>query len=253
LGFHSNDARNALLASANPQQAAHLESPLTRALGYELGGRTRQFDRLDMAAAIWLLDLDSELVFSGDAGNQETGAGGSFEPAGATHRWGIDFETRYRVTDWLFLDYDLGYADPRFRDTGEAIPLAPTLLMNGGITTRLANGFEAGLRVRYLGNRPANEDRTLTAQGYTLVDLLTRYRWRNVEASLAFLNLTNADWREAQFSDTSCLIGELQNGAVACSTQPGQQASHAADQPPQDIHFTPGNPFNVRGGIAVYF
>ena len=99
----------------------------------------------------------SELVFSGDAGNQETGAGGTFEPAGATRRWGIDFETRYQFTNWLFVDYDLSYADPRFR-TGEvpggAIPLAPTLLMNGGLTTEFANGFSAAFRVRYPRRSP---------------------------------------------------------------------------------------------------
>ncbi|MDZ7378320.1 MAG: TonB-dependent receptor [candidate division KSB1 bacterium] len=254
-GFHSNDARNAILAKNYPSLAGPLRSPLTRSLGYEVGTRTRQFDCVDLAAALWLLDLDSELVFSGDAGNQQTGAGGTFEPAGKTRRWGIDFEARYEATQWLLLDYDLAYADPRFRKTGEAIPLAPTLLMNGGITVRPRDDFEAALRVRYLGDRPAIEDRSLTARGYTLVDLLARYRWRNVEASLALLNLLDRDWREAQFSDTSCLLEELQDPArhpgTPCSIRPGLQGTH--EDPAPDIHFTPGNPFWARGGIAVYF
>ncbi|MCX8073118.1 MAG: TonB-dependent receptor [Candidatus Binatia bacterium] len=255
MGFHSNDARNALLAKNYPMLAGPLQSPLTRSLGYEVGARTRQFDRIDLAAALWLLDLDSELVFSGDAGNQQIGAGGTFEPAGKTRRWGVDFETRYQAMDWLFVDYDLAYADPRFRDTGEAVPLAPTLLMNGGITLNPLAGFETALRVRYLGDRPAIEDRSLTARGYTLLDLLARYRWKNVEASLALLNLLDRDWREAQFSDTSCLLGELQDPArhpgTPCSIRPGLQGTH--EDPPPDIHFTPGNPFWARGGLTVYF
>ncbi len=254
-GFHSNDARNALLAKAYPQLAGDLKSPLTRSLGYELGARTRQFERIDLAAALWLLDLDSELVFSGDAGNQQIGAGGTFEPAGSTRRWGVDFEARYQATSWLFVDYDLSYADPRFRASGEAVPLAPTLLMNGGITVYPFVGLETALRARYLGDRPAIEDRSLTARGYTLVDLLARYRWKNVEASLALLNLLDRDWREAQFSDNSCLLGELQDPVrhpgTPCSVRPGLQGSH--EDPPPDIHFTPGNPFSVRGGITLYF
>jgi outer membrane receptor protein involved in Fe transport len=249
-GFHSNDARNALLAKANPAQAGSASSLLTRAIGYEAGARTHQFDRLDVAAALWLLDLDSELVFNGDAGNQEIGAGGSFQPAGPTRRWGVDFQTRYQCTDWLFADYDLSWADPRFKNDA-AIPLAPTLLMNGGVTAEFGNGFSAAMRMRFLGDRPAIEDRSLTARGYALFDLLGRYRWRNLEASLAFLNLTNTDWREAQFTDTSCLYSEAVRGTPGCSPMPGKQGTHP--DPPADIHFTPGNPFNVRGGVTLYF
>src|SRR5262249_33934640 len=125
-GFHSNDAR-AVVPNMPVGGTTSLPntSPLAQGYGYELGARTRQFDRVDAAAALWLIDLDSELVFSGD--------NGTFEASGATRRWGIDFETRYQFTDWLFADYDLTYADPRFKN-GDAIPLAPTLIMNGGLT-----------------------------------------------------------------------------------------------------------------------
>jgi outer membrane receptor protein involved in Fe transport len=251
-GFHSNDARDALTAKMNPTAAGNNNSLLTPALGYELGARTHQFDRLDVAAALWLLDLESELVFSGDAGAQETGANGSsFQPAGPTRRWGVDFEARYQLTDWLFADYDLSWSDPRFLN-GDAIPLAPTLLMNGGLTADFRNGFSAAFRMRYLGDRPAIEDRSLTARGYALFDLLGKYRWRNIEASLAFLNLTNTDWREAQFNDNSCTYAEVASGAPGCGAKPGKQNMHPVDAN-TDIHFTPGNPFNVRGGLTVYF
>jgi len=257
-GFHSNDARNVLLAKANPQAAGNTAAAIARSTAYEIGARTRQFDdRLDAAAALWLMDLSSELVFSGDAGNQETGAGGTFQPAGATRRWGIDFETRYRFTYWLYFDYDISYADPRFR-TGEvpggAVPLAPTLLMNSGLTTEFPNGFSAAFRFRFLGDRWANEERTIPARGYALFDLLGRYRWRNLEAQLSFLNLTNTDWREAQFDDQSCIRSEVGTPNSPCSlATPGQQGSADSNAGVEGIHFTPGNPFWVRGGIAVYF
>jgi outer membrane receptor protein involved in Fe transport len=238
-GFHSNDARSVIRTGADG---------LVRALGYELGVRTRQLDRLDAAAAIWLLDSDGELVFSGDGGDVDAEVdpvSGSFIPGPASRRWGIDFETRYRFTDWLFADYDLSYADPRFRPSGGAVPLAPTLLMNGGLTLQLDNGFSAALRLRYVGDRPANEDRSLTARGYTLLDLLAAYRWRNVEATIAFLNVTATDWREAQFADSTCVLGE-EGIDPRCPPQGNGEGV-------EDIHFTPGNPFGVRGGLTVYF
>ena len=248
-GFHSNDARNAL-TSVNAKF-----DPLTKAFAYELGARTRQFDRLDLAASLWLLDLDSELVFSGDGGSQEGGS--TFTPNPATRRWGVDFESRYQITRWLFADYDLSWSDPRYLETkggvkkGDAVALAPTLLMNGGLTAEFDNGFSVGLRSRFLDDRPANEDRSLTARGYVLLDLLAKYRWRNVELSLGLLNLTNTDWREAQFTDNSCTRGEVGKKA-ACLGRPDKQTSHPTD-PNDDIHFTPGNPFTVRGGIKIYF
>ncbi len=254
-GFHSNDARNALTSLQTGDS-----SLLVKSLGYELGARTRQLDKLDLAAALWLLDLDSELVFSGDAGNQETGSsGGNLVPSPSTRRWGVDFETRYDVTHWLTADYDLGWADPRYTGTaadgsikkGDAVALAPTLLMNGGLTARFGNGFSIALRSRYLDDRPAIPDRSIPARGYFLMDLLASYRWRNVEASIDFLNLTNTDWREAQFVDNTCLHRELGN-AQGCDRRPGQQTSHLVE-PRNDIHFTPGNPFGVRAGIKIYF
>jgi outer membrane receptor protein involved in Fe transport len=255
-GFHSNDARAVVLGKNFDPGTTGGVSPsavggLAKSLGYELGARTRQLDdKLDIAAALWLIDLDSELVFSGDAGSDEASP--------QTRRWGIDFETRYQILRWLSVDYDLSYADPRFRGAGaiaeaggSAIPLAPTLYMNGGITAELPYGFSVGLRGRYLDDRPANEDRTLVARGFFLLDLVGRYRWRNVELSLQMLNLTNTDWREAQFADNSCVRSEQQgvNPGRPCFNKPGRNAV----EPPADIHFTPGNPFGVYAGLKVFF
>ncbi len=52
-----------------------------------------------------------------------------------------------------------------------------------------------------------NRDRV--ARGYCLLDLIAQYRWRNVEVSIQALNLTDTDWREAQFADTSCVRREI--------------------------------------------
>jgi hypothetical protein len=234
MGYHSNDARDAVQAGAKP---------LARATGGEIGARTNLWDRLDLAAALWILDLDSELVFVGDDGTTE--------PRGPTRRWGIDFETRYQIFDWLWTDFDLSYADPRFRlkqsngVVGTAIPLAPTLLMNGGLTAQFSNGFSGALRLRYLDDRPANETRTFTARGYVLLDLLLRYRWRNLEVTFQVLNLTNTDWREAQFDTNSCVRSEVGVNPRCPATGGGAGI--------EDIDFTSGNPLSLRGGLTVFF
>jgi len=267
-GFHSNDARSVVLSGTDG---------LAQALGTELGTRTRQLERLDLAASLWLLDLDSELVFSGDGGNVDADVDeitGNFIPGPASRRWGLDFEARYQITDWLFVDYDLGWADPRFREDvcddddppncGRDIPLAPTLIQNGGLTADFTHGplagFAAALRFRNLGSRPATESGSFTAQGYTLLDMLLRYRWRNVEASLAFLNIADTDWRQSQFVENTCVnqIADLDYASSGSQAQPcqamGQRpALDSFSDGIEGLTFTPGSPFNVRGGIQVFF
>lgn len=227
MGFHSNDARDAI----QPGGAA-----LARSTGGELGVRTTLWNRLDLATALWVLDLDSELVFVGDEGTTEA--------SGPTRRWGIDGEIRYQMFPWLFADFDLTYADPRFRVTGEAIPLAPTLLMQGGLTAYFTDGFSGAIRLRYLDDRPANEDRSLTARGYTLLDFILTYRWRNIEASIQLLNFTDHDWRETQFATDSCMRQEV-GVDPRCPAGGGDGIS--------DINFVPGYPINLRGGLTIFF
>ena len=58
-------------------------TPLTRAIGEEVGARARLFQRWDLAAALWRLDLDSETVWIGDEGTTEVGGA---DDAGKGHR-----------------------------------------------------------------------------------------------------------------------------------------------------------------------
>lgn len=88
--------------------------------------------------------------------------------------------------------------------------------------------------MRHLGDRFADESRRHTARGYTLFDLTARHRFKMIEPFLTIENLTNAEWREAPFFFVSRLPGEPAAGVA-------------------DIHFTPGNPRTVLGGVAVRF
>ncbi len=70
--FHSNDARGATI-EVDPVsgEAADDVDLLVRGEGAELGLRFYETDRLNVSVAAWLLELDSELLFVGDAGNTE--------------------------------------------------------------------------------------------------------------------------------------------------------------------------------------
>lgn len=70
---YSNDARAVILTGVDG---------LARGYGYEGGVRTRQFDRLDAAAALWLVDLDSSPARSPATGRRRS----STPPASRTCR-----------------------------------------------------------------------------------------------------------------------------------------------------------------------
>jgi hypothetical protein len=218
-GFHSNDARAVI---ADPKGEA-----LPTATGYEFGFKSRLLPRTEIFATYWVLDLASELVFVGDAGTTEA--------RGRSHREGVEVGAKIRLLDWLTFTGDFTYTPKaEFVDTGLAIPLAPILTARADLTARLPWGLSSSLEMRHVGDRWADEARQQTARGYTLFNWTTRYRYRNLEAFLSIENVTNTDWREAQFFFRSRLPGEPAGGV-------------------DDIHFTPGTPRSFVGGIAFHF
>ena len=68
---------------------------------------------------------------------------------------------------------------------------------------------------------------------------------------MTIFNLTNTDWREAQFADTPCTRNAIQSRDpnAACYSKP---VKNAVD-PPEQITFTPGVPIGLRGGLTIYF
>jgi outer membrane receptor protein involved in Fe transport len=220
-GFHSNDARGVV-------QSENAVTPLTKARGYEAGSRVKFFERLDVAIALWRLDLDSEIVWVGDEGTTEA--------RGKTKRYGIDGEIRYRVLDWLWTDFDITQSQARFvsnAGNGDAVALAPTRTISGGLSARHASGFFGSFRAEHIADRPANESETLTAKGFTLFNLTSGFRKGRWEVRLDVPNLFNANWREAQFANESRLSSE--------------------PDPVEDIHFVPGAPRTYLGTLRYYF
>lgn len=252
MGFHSNDAR---LAVRRRDAGAGVERVLPRAYDAEVGSRARLFDRVDLAAALWFIHLQSETVFEGDTG--------VFAPSGATRRLGVDVEARARLLSWLYADADLTLARPRFVGGG-AVPLAPRVAYTGGLTARHPRGWKAALRVRGVGDRPILEDEEAAAftaaglavpeaQGYTLLDLFLGYGTRRWEVQANVENLLGSGWREAQFANRSCSAGELRTAGSPCAARTPTGALTDPDAVLPDVHYTPGNPVTLTLTAKLYF
>jgi len=231
-GYHSNDARFVTCNTGAAPEPAEDDpctrtTPLPLALGWEVGLRTTALEeRLDVALSYFWLNLQQELVWVGDAGNTE--------PRPRSRRQGIELEARAQLLDWLSYDLDLAYSSAEFADTGWHVPQAPRLVASTGITVRHPIGVAFDLRMRSLGRRYAQEDSQTKLHGYAVADASLRYRWKNLEAFVAVQNLTNEKWRSAEYYYESRQDFEPPGGFL-------------------DFNFTPGNPRNVRGGVAVYF
>lgn len=220
LGFHSNDTR-VVVANGG-------EDILPRSYGTDLGFIWKPIPKLVLNSALWYLFLEQEFVYVGDAG--------IVEPSGKTRRYGVDLGLRYQINDWLFLDTDATYTKARSIDEPEGedfIPLAPDFTLTGGLSVNDLDGFSGGLRFRYLDDRPANEDNSIVAEGYFVTDFNINYELKNVTLGIAVENLFDVEWNETQFATES----RLQNEA----------------QPVEEIHFTPGTPFFIKGMVSYRF
>src|SRR5205085_794406 len=133
-------------------------------------------NKIILNSALWFLCLQSELVYVGDEGTVETN--------NPTRRIGGDLSIRYQVTKNLFADVDLNCSHGRLTGISEGknyIPLAPTLTSAGGITYDRDKGFSGSLRYRFIDSRPANENNSVTAKGYFLLDAVLSYKIRLTE------------------------------------------------------------------------
>jgi TonB family protein len=248
-GFHSNDVRGAF---TTPKV-----TPLTRAIGEEVGTRGRFFDRWDIAAALWQLDLDNETVWIGDEGTTEV--------SGATTRRGVEIETRYELTKWLAADLDLTFTKSQFRENagnGNGLALAPKQTWSGGLSARHEAGpgvARGGFRFYGIGDRPATDDGALEAPGFTLFDVHVGYRLRRFDLAFDVENLFDAKVRSAQFATTGRLrqepaIGAPMPSASTCGSA-GRLAAPSANGGfggCEDVHFTPQYPLTMRL-MATFF
>lgn len=219
-GFHSNDTRVVV--------AQEGKEILPAAYGFDAGILWKPIPQLLVNTAYWYLFLEQEFVYVGDAG--------IVEPGGKTKRHGLDLSVRYQLLDWLFWNFDANYSHARAIDElpGEDfIPLAPDFTFTTGLNVIHPSGIYGGLNLRHINDRPANEDNSIIAKGYTVVDFNVGYPWRKLDFGIQIQNLLNTEWNETQFATESRLKNE--------------------PAPVEEIHFIPGTPFFIKAIIAFKF
>jgi outer membrane receptor protein involved in Fe transport len=221
-GFHSNDAR---VVIANQGYKV-----LPAAYGADLGVNWKPLPRLYINAALWYIYLQQEFTYGNDYGNE------SVQPGGRTVRDGIDLSARYQINQWLYGDLNLNFARPRSLDDPKGqdyLPTAPTFTSMAGLYIKLKNGFNGGISYRYLHDRPANGDYSLTAKGYFLTDLTVNYTKRKYEIGIGIENLLNIKWYESQIEYVSRLKYE--------------------PTPVDEVSYTAGVPFFAKLKFSVFF
>jgi hypothetical protein len=238
LGFHSNDGRGATttIDPATGLPASKVD-PLVRTYGAEFGVRSTWVPGLHSTLSAWWLDIDSELLFVGDAGTTQASR--------PSRRYGLEFANYWTPTKWLTLDADVSVSQARFRDrdpAGQCIPGAIETVVAAGIAVHDLNGFFGGLRLRYFGPRPLIEDNTVRSTASALVNLRVGYafngRWK---LTADVFNLLDRRASDIEYFYESRLRGE------ALNPDPALNGGY------NDVHLHPAEPIAIRVALSGTF
>ncbi len=207
-GYHSNDARGTT-TRVDPADGSPIRTvdPLVQSLGGEIGARAFWTDKLNASAAFWYLELDSELLFVGDAGNTEA--------TRASERIGAELTLYYYLLDDWTLDLEYAWTDAKFSESapeGDEIPGSLEHVLQAGISFDDGEGWFGSLRWRYFGERPLTEDGSVMSDSTSSMNLRLGYRWRQLDLHADFLNLTDSNDHDIDYFYASRLPGEPTGG-----------------------------------------
>jgi outer membrane receptor protein involved in Fe transport len=239
LGYHSNDARG-VNTTVDPVTGKITDSdgnpitkatPLVRTYSAEIGARTTWVKGLQSTLAIWWLDIDSELVFVGDAGNTAI--------SDPSRRYGLEFANYYSPTDWLTFDADLSFSHTRFRNNpkdGNFVPNSVGTVIAAGATFHdVYGGFFGGPRLRFFGPRYLDQTGTKQSQSTLLLSATLGYEVnKNLSFTAEVFNILNRNDANITYFYTSRLPGENPNGV-------------------DDFHIHPIEPVSFRMGFTAKF
>lgn len=229
-GFHSNDARGTVQTQLPNGEATTPVTPLVSTYGSEVGLRTEIIHGLQSSLALWQLDIASELVFVGDAGETE--------PSRASHRQGIEWNNHYIANNWLLLDLDIAASKSRYTESdsvGNFIPGSVEQVLSLGATVTNWGDWSGAFQLRYFGPRPLNEDNSIRSQSTTIAYARLGYKLnRNARLTLDVFNLFNRKASDIDYYYTSRLNGEVVSGT-------------------DDVHFHPVEPIGARLTLVYNF
>lgn len=221
-GFHSNDARGTtqtVLPNGNPASPV---TPLVGTHGSEIGMRSEWIPGLQSSLAFWQLDIDSELVFVGDAGETEASR--------ASRRYGVEWNNHYVVNDWLLLDMDIALSKARFTNkdpAGQYIPGAVNQVASVGATVTQWGNWFGSMQFRYFGPRPLIED-------------------NSVQSNATFLTYARVGYRYSPKSTLTLDIFNLFDRKASDIDYYYASQRQSESMPVNDIHFHPVEPRSAR-------
>lgn len=221
IGFHSNDARIVL--------NNEVDKALPKAYGVDFGNIWKPSQKIVLNTTLWYLFSEEEFVYVGDAG--------IVEPSGKSERYGLDLGVRFQLNDYFYFNTDATFTKARSleaEDGEDYIPLAPDFTLVGGLSVKDFHNFSGAINYRYIDDRPANEDNSVIAEGYFVTDFNLNYNFdKHWKLGVIIENLFDTDWKETQFLTESRLQNEV--------------------APVEEIHFTPGTPFNFKTTLSYSF
>ena len=225
-GMHSNDARGVTITvDPSTGDPADRVDPLVKSRGAEIGARSFLTDRLNVSAAVWYLELDSELLFVGDAGTTEA--------QGPSDRYGIEVPMYFQTDNWKF-DVELAFTKSQFSDTGDKIPGALDRVIAAGAYFEYPSGIYGSARVRHFGKRPLTEDGTIKSDPTTVVNSMLGLKFAsNWDLRLELLNMFDSSDDDITYFYESRLANEPAGV--------------------EDVHFKRVEPRALRASLSVAF
>lgn len=230
-GFHSNDARGTTQTQLPGGGGVSTPvTPLVSTRGSEIGIRTEIIPGLQSSFAIWQLNIDSELVFVGDAGETEASR--------ASKRRGVEWNNHYIANDWLLFDLDLALSRARFSEsdpTGNYIPGAVNKVASFGATVTNLGDWYGAFQLRYFGPRPLIEDNSVQSKSTTTAYARLGYKIdHKTRLTLDIFNLFDRKASDIDYFYPSRLAGEPATGV-------------------NDMHFHPVEPRSARLTLIYNF
>nr|WP_241555962.1 TonB-dependent receptor [Leptospira yasudae] len=227
-GFHTNDARGLT-------DKAHPFIPIVMSRGGEFGIRSVVMDRWKTTVSAWQLDLDSELIFVGDAATTE--------PSRSSTRRGVEWSNSFEPIKNLVFDADVSVSKSRFRSSedepGNFIPGSIESVYTGGITLKETNRWFGSVRGRYFGPRSLIEDNSVRSPPTTLFNLQLGHKFDETwSAVFEMFNLQNAKVSDIDYYYASRLKHEAEG--------PDEGGTY-------DIHTRPSAPRSVRLAVRASF
>lgn len=207
-GFHSNDARGVTIR-VDPVTGESVSpvDPLVESKGAELGFKTVWHESWNASLALWYLELDSELLFVGDAGTTEASR--------PSERWGIEFNNFWALNDIWSVEADFAWTDARFSDSapeGDEVPGALDSVVTAAVSAQYPSGWFGSFRVRYFGGAPLVEDGSVESDGSTIANLALGWSDETWRVQMDLLNLFDSDDHDIEYFYGSRLPGEGAGG-----------------------------------------